>query len=424
MSDDKKKPNFFNVNKLSTQYVKDGLTGDQLRATAIARLQAEGVKLERIPHSNGKFTEGAEALIASKIELVGSEFAFKTSLVDGSDAKGNANFTVSFMHVPSETQVYFKAFLTTFNETYKPEWTAETVYGRADPIYMFKNTMRSITVGLIIPAATTGEGFENLGKLQKLIQMQYPSYANVGGTSDNALSISQSPLIRLKVMNLATQAGVKGAAPDPDQITTKNYTDLFNTGMAADGLLGAVQNLTINYNVDNPEMGSFEVSQGTIVPKAIEINFDFNVIHEHALGWGTNGPINEFSQPNFPYNVNLEAAESTAADLAQKYARAEAAKLQAEAIANAADAAAILKAEQERKDNWKAKMWQGIAKTFAPKSAAARQEGWKHQQAMEQAAAARRRGAAAFAQSAALNESADTVGSTAEVDAAMADFID
>ena len=148
MSDDKKKPNFFNVNKLSTQYAKDGLSGEQLRQQAIVALQREGVPLKRIPHSNGKYTDATEAIIALRQQQLGDQFAFKTNLVDGSDSKGNANFTVSFMHVPSETKVYFKAFLTTFNETYKPDWNAETVYGRADPIFMFKNTTRSITVGL------------------------------------------------------------------------------------------------------------------------------------------------------------------------------------------------------------------------------------------------------------------------------------
>ena len=44
----------------------------------------------------------------------------------------------------------------------------------------------------------------------------------------------------------------------------------------------------IIYNVENPDMGSFEVSQGTIVPKAMEINFDeppisFSKISEQTI---------------------------------------------------------------------------------------------------------------------------------------------
>ena len=65
---------------------------------------------------------------------------------DGSDAYANNGFILSFFHIPSEKQVYFKAFITAYNETYSSDWSAETVYGRGDPIYMFKNTRRTITL--------------------------------------------------------------------------------------------------------------------------------------------------------------------------------------------------------------------------------------------------------------------------------------
>ena len=74
---------------------------------------------------------------------------------DGSDAYANINkIVISFYHVPTGRSVYFKAFIEAFNETYTSNWNSEEVYGRPDPIYLFKNTTRNITLAFKIPAAT------------------------------------------------------------------------------------------------------------------------------------------------------------------------------------------------------------------------------------------------------------------------------
>ena len=116
----------------------------------------------------------------------------------------HAEAVISFFHVPSESDVFFKAFITTFAESYQSDWNNETVFGRTDPIYTFKNTQRTMTLGWKIPADTIGEAYNNLAKVQKLAQFLYPNYADLGASG---AVLSQSPLVRLKVMNLASSAG-------------------------------------------------------------------------------------------------------------------------------------------------------------------------------------------------------------------------
>ena len=155
-----------------------------------------------MPNDNNDDKLGSKFFNASKF---GSEYhtdpagtpggtppKFPLFYVDGSDALANQGFTIGFEHVPSGKTVYLKAFMTTFNETYSPDWAEETVYGRMDPIYLFKNTTRVITLGLKVPAASTSEAFENLSKTQRLVQFLYPSYSDV----NSGTTISQSPLIR------------------------------------------------------------------------------------------------------------------------------------------------------------------------------------------------------------------------------------
>jgi hypothetical protein len=224
-------------------------------------------------------------------------------LVDpGTDAYANLDqMYISFLHVPSGKTVYFKAFITAFNEAFSSDWVSESVYGRADPIYLFKSTTRKITLAFKIPAYSQSEAFENIGRVQKLTQFLYPNYTTLNDDVF-AQTISQSPLIRLKVMNLlATQLSGEEAGK-----TGRTYKDLIATtpkkafpGGAETGLLGVIDSVTVNHNLEIE--GGFNEGPGLILPKLLEVNLGFSPIHEHALGWDEK---NNFSNVLFPYGLD------------------------------------------------------------------------------------------------------------------------
>jgi len=229
------------------------------------------------------------------------------TLQDGSDALANRGFAISFQHLPSGKSVYFKAFITQFNESYTPDWTPETVYGRADPIYFFKNTTRSISLGFKIPAASEGEAYENLARVQELVQFLYPSYIDV----QNANTISQAPLVRLKVMNLLRKSTTidpvdAGVTLGSVSETFKAYT---STNDSSKGLLGVISNLAITHNLENETHGVFEKAENTILPKLIDITMDFKPIHEHPVGWDAES--GEFAESTaFPYGAPAQIARA------------------------------------------------------------------------------------------------------------------
>ena len=215
---------------------------------------------------------------------------------DPSDTYANSGFVISFYHLISNTTLKFKAYITNFNESYNSDFAAETVFGRADPIYAFRSTTRQIALTFKVPASSTGEAYENLAKAQKLVQFLYPAYVD----ETNALSIAQTPLTRLKIMNLVgNMAGEK--LPDAGQIFNTIYSSYGPSSEAEKGLLGAIQNVTVMHNVENDEIGVFEKANGIILPKMIEIQLNFAPIHEHSIGWkdGT------FTEPAFPYAASL-----------------------------------------------------------------------------------------------------------------------
>jgi len=214
---------------------------------------------------------------------------------DPSDALANSGFVIIFTHLITGKDVAFKAFINAFTDTYSPDWTPEIVYGRADPIYTFKNTTRKISLTFEAPASSTGEAYEILAKAQTLVQFLYPAYTDV----QSATTIAQSSLIRLKVMNLLTKNTTSnGADQDPKNIYTS-----YKGGDK--GLLGIINNVTVNHNIDNSDLGVFLKDKGVILPKKVDINIDFSPIHEHSLGWQEGLDCNySFAEGhNFPYNA-------------------------------------------------------------------------------------------------------------------------
>jgi len=203
---------------------------------------------------------------------------------------------LSFQHVPSEESVYFQAFISAFNETYTSDWTPESVFGRLDPIQTFRQNTRVISLNFKIPSSYAGQAYENLTKIQKLIQFLYPTYEN--GSQANTLT--QSPLIRLKVMNLLQNGANFSNDGDPTRIQKVLYDSYANgTADANAGILGVISNLTVNHNLESID-GVIEAGTNTILPKLIDVSLSFTVIHEHEIGWNEN---KESLSPLFPYGA-------------------------------------------------------------------------------------------------------------------------
>ena len=257
----------------------------------------------------------------------------EAAMVDLSDALGNDGANITFDYQGShgmDSYVSFKAFITSYNESYNCDWENETVYGRIDSIPMFKQTTRSISLSFVVPAATTSEGYQNLYKVDKLRSFLYASY----DTSDNALSINQSPLTRVNVMGLLNEG------PDRDfRNQGRSYESFFGNASAVAGSPGAlcvINNLSIIHNLENPTVGVFVSAKkqaasesdspiiadhSFIVPKLIEVSLELTVIHRGMIGHLTDqdDPIS-----NYVYNIRHDTSvwgqtdESRAQQLTQE----------------------------------------------------------------------------------------------------------
>ncbi len=259
---------------------------------------------------------------------------YRPFYADGSDAYANdKQFWISVQHVPSQQYVQFKAFINSFNETYSCDWSSEHVFGRIDPIYQYKSTGRSVTLNLDIPAASESEAYENLAKIGLLTDMLYPNYGTIG----SAQTLSQSPMIRLKVMNLlASQAAMRGVSTSGVNggFTFSNLSAGHNSNPAR-GQLGVITSLTVNHNLEKTDNGVMEMGVNTILPKLIDIAIEFKIIHEVPRGW--NGTNRNYS--GGPYGLDVDNSQSSG--------QVQQASAIDQANRNAYDA---LEAEQQRLD--------------------------------------------------------------------------
>ena len=210
------------------------------------------------------------------------------------DLANSKKQVISLVHIASGQKIKFQAFLDTYNESYRSDWSSTRVYGRNDPIQTFKGTERTLRLQWKIPSNSVDESEENLLRVQKLIQMLYPVYEELyQGSGVSATSIKAPPLIRLRFANLIRDVSHK----------TRNRRG-FEDGSGL-GLVGAISNLS--YTPDVPGQSGWDDPQpGVLYPKLISLSFTFNVMHTHPLGFVSKGKEVRVREPRFPFGVGVE----------------------------------------------------------------------------------------------------------------------
>jgi len=235
-----------------------------------------------------------------------SRYRDEGNFSDPSDTLAQQGYIIEIEHVPSKQKVSFKAVITSFNDAYSPNWTPEEVYGRADPIYNYKNTTRSITINFKLPSASESEAYANLAKVQKLAQFNYPNYSTLSDCDGvESKTVSQAPLLRLKFMNfIRSTKDIVGS----EELSEREIYSSYNSG--GEGILGFFSNITYNFNLENDDGGGFrvfdedsgEAQYATLVPRLIDVTLgNFSPIHDHHLGWDENGVFS--GGVSFPYGA-------------------------------------------------------------------------------------------------------------------------
>lgn len=231
---------------------------------------------------------------------------FKGSDFDSSTAaeKGGV-LEVIPVHIKNPPIIQLVAYITSHSDRFGANYSAEQPFGRTNPFYVWTGNDRSITLGLDIPSSGISSALNNLNNLSWLLASLYPAYKDRG----NANSVAASPLHRMRYGNLICSSTNDGQ-----------------------GLLGVIKGINVTHNVDsgyihvNPKNigSSFANAAGRIladakfenyvsenkhfiIPKLMKIDFSFDVVHDHSLGWDFN--TGQFrgapAARSFPYDFGL-----------------------------------------------------------------------------------------------------------------------
>ena len=218
---------------------------------------------------------------------------------DPTDAyANNSQIFISFYSLiagSSIGSINFKAYVTSYSDTFSSDWGEEMVFGRNDPIYAFKGTTRSIGLGFQVVAGSLYEAIANLERVQDLAKCLYPAYKRRHAYSTN---LTKPPLMKLKFANLISDHSRAGGSRFN---TTRGGSAEAKTG----GLVGVIKSLNITPNFDS---GVYDgPGKATVYPKLIEVTIEFGVIHQSSLGFGSQSGNPKIAR--FPYGVRASEAQ-------------------------------------------------------------------------------------------------------------------
>ena len=206
-----------------------------------------------------------------------TNFPQSPGLMNATHAQADRGQVITITYVPNGEKVAFKAFIRSFSDKFSTNYNSEEVYGRMDPVQLYKGTQRSISIAIDIPSESVEEAKENLKKCSALAQMQYPIYGTSSPELTSAGSIQAAPFFKIKFGNLIQNARNGGA------------------------LAGTMSGFT--YEPDT-EMGFYVENGSQLFPKVVSISIEFTPQHEHGLGYGTDGNAR---MSNFPYGTESAA---------------------------------------------------------------------------------------------------------------------
>lgn len=150
-----------------------------------------------------------------------------------------------------EKRIYFRAFIERMSEKFIPSWNKENFYGRTDPVSIYSNTERIISVDFII-AAMSSVGLSTMyKKINNFLKLLYPTYNGRG-------VLFAGPLGRMRIGDV--------------------FADSFGRGLP-----GYISDLSIDYSEFPWEVDSYRregAHESGKVPMACRISVSWQVIHE------------------------------------------------------------------------------------------------------------------------------------------------
>ena len=156
--------------------------------------------------------------------------------------------------------IFFRAYIDSLSENVTPNWNSEDYIGRSEPVFTYTSATRDISIKFKLFASTPDELDMIYTKINKLTSLAYPAYkkhetVNVDGTD-------------LKVGAIGGKERMK------PPLTKFRLGELYGDVDAE--LTGFLKSIAYTYD------GPWEIRRGKRVPKYIEVDIEYQVIHSEV----------------------------------------------------------------------------------------------------------------------------------------------
>jgi len=195
------------------------------------------------------------------------------------------NVTITALH--TDETVNFECAELSIVQTFTPEWSEETAYGKMDPISTYSRTSRTAAFTFIVLGKTLKEAIPLQRSVDTFIKMNYPTY---GGTSTGAF-INSPPFFKINMIQDKAYKEMKG------------YIN------------GAIEIVPGSQKKAVPLVSP----DGFFVERRYDISFSLTVLHSGIVGFGGSGDFADGSGFVFHLAPELEEKQSTVQKVAAAF---------------------------------------------------------------------------------------------------------
>jgi len=128
-------------------------------------------------------------------DVINSREIEKLNSLDESGQAADDSIVFKIKIMNTKELIVLRAFLDEIGDSVTPNWSAINYIGKPDPVYVYKGAERKVSLGFSLVTFTAEEHTHIWTKANKLLALNYPTYAKVTGGGKRMVP----PMIRLTV---------------------------------------------------------------------------------------------------------------------------------------------------------------------------------------------------------------------------------
>ena len=216
------------------------------------------------------------------------------------EAKAGTKLELIPIHYKKAPVISFIAYTKNIKDTFNQKVNEQNVFGRVDPIRLWKSSNRQISLEVNIPSSDPEMALRNLNNLNWLLASGYPTYASSGNCTKCSANVAASPLFRVKYANIISdQPGDLGLLCVIQSFSVTHELEKGAIHIRDDGL-----SLLTN-------AGFVKKSGAFVVATNISLGLTLDVVHERPMGWDSKTGEWRTEGGAFPYGIGLQKHSSS-----------------------------------------------------------------------------------------------------------------